>query len=334
MAVSNKIAQLTALALKDRFLTFVERQTIVKAAMEEGATEEEIDAYLNKALERRVQTYSKEELMHCPCCGGQVPLISDECFYCGAKLNSAKHVSEDINISGVEADIIRGENAKTAYEQQNPTNCPDCGAPFPLISNICTSCGHVLHAQKDSDVNIKKLIDNINKSIKAIQEAPLPTFKDVLRYNRSVILLFAGTILLVIAFSYPTFIAGLMIIGAIVLMVLCVKQLIKRKEDVSPVTVADEAYYTALNKHNMYVRLTKSIYGDNAEAKEYIATLGDKIKVAERNRKKNRSKLLVLFMAIVFAGLLLLAIRPSVDTYYDEYLENDYTIFKTEKTAE
>jgi len=34
MAISNKIAQLTALALKDRVLTYVERQTIVKAAIE------------------------------------------------------------------------------------------------------------------------------------------------------------------------------------------------------------------------------------------------------------------------------------------------------------
>ena len=62
MAISKKIAQLTALALKDRVLTYVERQTIVKAAMEEGITENEINEYLNKAIEEFVSSGESDAL--------------------------------------------------------------------------------------------------------------------------------------------------------------------------------------------------------------------------------------------------------------------------------
>ena len=159
MAISKKIAQLTALALKDKVLTFVERQTIVKSAMLEGVPEDEINDYLNKALEERMKAYSKDELTHCPCCGAQVPLISDECFYCGASLKSSEpSTSNEVNIAGEEADIIRQENKNTAEERRNIRNCPDCGAAFPLISNVCPSCGHILREQTDSDLNIRKLI--------------------------------------------------------------------------------------------------------------------------------------------------------------------------------
>lgn len=146
MAISNKIAKLTALAQKDRVLTYVERQTIVKAAIEEGVGEDEINAYLNKALEERMKTYSKEELTHCPTCGAQVPLISDECVYCGAKLKTAESVSGAIDISGEEADIIRQENRKTAEEQRNVRTCPTVVnrflslATFALrVDTYCTS---------------------------------------------------------------------------------------------------------------------------------------------------------------------------------------------------
>jgi len=336
MAISNRIAQLTALALKDKVLTFVERQTIVKAAIEEGIAEDEINSYLNKALEERMKTYSKEELTSCPCCGGQIPLISDECFYCGAKLDTTVHPAEEVKISGEEADIIRGENKKTADEQQNPTYCPDCGMQFPLISNICPSCGHVLHAHQGSDLNIRNLIANINDSITALQNSPMPTFKEVRKYNKGVIMLFTGTILLTIAFSYPMVMGGFMIILAIFLSIKGVKGRLGKMfsgDTVSPVSAAEEAYYKALNERNMYIRLTNSIYGDNPEAKEYISKLGSEIGKAARIRRKNRSKLITLFVMIALVGVLLLAVRPSASSYYEEYLESDFTIFKTENTT-
>ena len=44
MAIPQKIQQLTELALKDKVMTQVERQTIVNAALEIGVPQQEIDA--------------------------------------------------------------------------------------------------------------------------------------------------------------------------------------------------------------------------------------------------------------------------------------------------
>jgi len=80
MAVSKKIVDLTRLALQDRVLTYTERQTIVKVALDEGISEQEINAFLDNMLAQRLKSFTKEELRNCPSCGGQIPLISDQCL--------------------------------------------------------------------------------------------------------------------------------------------------------------------------------------------------------------------------------------------------------------
>ncbi|MBQ2097476.1 MAG: hypothetical protein II480_04810, partial [Bacteroidales bacterium] len=83
MPVSKHIAGLTALALQDRILTYKERQVIVKEAVKEGTSLQEINSYLDDALTERLKSFSKEELKHCPYCGAQIPLLSDVCLFCG-----------------------------------------------------------------------------------------------------------------------------------------------------------------------------------------------------------------------------------------------------------
>ncbi|MBQ5576157.1 MAG: zinc ribbon domain-containing protein, partial [Bacteroidales bacterium] len=89
MAISKHIIDLTTLALKDRVLTFVERKVIIDAAMKEGVSADEINFYLDNALNERLRSYSKEDLKRCPNCGAQIPLVSDECPYCGQSLETA-----------------------------------------------------------------------------------------------------------------------------------------------------------------------------------------------------------------------------------------------------
>ncbi|MBR2104081.1 MAG: hypothetical protein IJ933_02215, partial [Bacteroidales bacterium] len=78
---------------------------------------------------------------------------------------------------------IRDENLRIAEEHRNIKQCPDCGAPYPLVSNICPHCGHVLHEQQGAEYNIRTLIDNINTSIDTLKNAPKPTFLQVLWYR-------------------------------------------------------------------------------------------------------------------------------------------------------
>lgn len=60
MAISKKTLNLINLALKDKVLTQVERQTIVSAALEMGVPKQEIEAYLSHATDERIRSiYSK-----------------------------------------------------------------------------------------------------------------------------------------------------------------------------------------------------------------------------------------------------------------------------------
>ena len=66
MQISDNIKKLIDLALSDRILTYKERLVIEDAALKEGISKQEINAYLDDALHERLKTYSKEQLRHCP----------------------------------------------------------------------------------------------------------------------------------------------------------------------------------------------------------------------------------------------------------------------------
>lgn len=108
MPIPQKIVDLTKLALSDRILTYTERKTIVDVAVSEGVPETEIKQYLNNALKERLKYYTKEELTSCPFCGAQIPLISDECLFCGNELNNDHHTPPPF-IKSREVDVINSK---------------------------------------------------------------------------------------------------------------------------------------------------------------------------------------------------------------------------------
>ena len=304
MAISVKIQNLTKLALQDRVLTFTERETIVKAAIKGGISEEEINSYLNQMLEQRLQTYSKADLKSCPGCGGQIPLISDCCPYCGTNLEHTENpIDTNVKISGKEADIIRAENLRTAQQRQGITNCPNCGAPFPLVSRICQSCGHVLHDESDSEFNIQHLWTNIQDSINELRNAPKPSFFKVLAYRADVLLFYFAAAFLILEtatqnFGYLCLSFPLLIIAIVCLFARGVFHS-SGVSDESPVEKADSQYYSALHNHLMYSRQTLTLYGDDREARRLLNEYAAEIKKIKTQRTTNRSIISVLFLALM-----------------------------------
>lgn len=312
MAISKKIIDLTNLALKDRTLTSIERETIVKAALNEGTSAEEINAFLDQALQNRQKSYTKEELKCCPNCGTQIPLISQQCPSCGTMLN---HVvdTKHVKISSDEAEIINRENVKTEEEQLSLKKCPDCGAPFPLISNICTHCGHVLHQNSDNEFNIQNLLDNIQVSIQNLRNAPNPSFGQVLLYRLDVIVFyFAATFLLL---SFFTNIEYLCL--SFVFLIISIVFLFASFKNNSPVEVANEVFYEALNNEVMYLRQTDTIYGENKEARKLINDLSNEIKIIKNKRNKNRLMITTLFLVLMSIPVILYIKSPSTKELYD-----------------
>ena len=314
MSISKKIKDLTMLALKDRILTVVEKQTIVNAALKEGTSESEIIQYINKTLETHLKSYSKEDLTHCPHCGALIPLISDDCLFCGCSLSKGKHdaVPPPL-ISGVEADIIKSENKNTADEKRNIKVCPNCGANFPLISNICGYCGHILHEQLDFDTNIKRLIGSIENSIKELKYAPNPSFFDVLKFRSQILLLFAAAILLILSISYSSM---TLFMWSGVLMIVAFILLFVSKREYSPVTIADNAYYNALYAHEMFTRTVDSLYGENTEARQLLDKYAGEISVIKQNRNNNRKKIAIILILIIVVGFILPFVGVGAEKKY------------------
>ena len=303
----NTIKNLTRLALADRVLTDLERETIVNKAEEGGISKEEINKYLDEQLNLRLKSYTKVDLRDCPYCGAQIPLISDECMYCGKPL---EHIEGDISvpfkISGYEADIIRSENQRIEEERHNIKNCPDCGAPFPLISNICESCGHVLHERDENSLNIQNLLNNIQRSIERVTDAPKPKVYQIIGYWFYYIIL---------SFSIFAFIVGIIsdneagkiisVIGFIFGIALMATNAILF-DNKSPVLISDGEYYKARHAYEMYTRQVNTLYGDNHEAQTLLRHFATLLKRLKRERYQNRRKVgnIILIVGVVIMSII------------------------------
>ena len=317
MAIPQKIQQLTELALKDKVMTQVERQTIVNAALEIGVPQQEIDAYLRRATDERIRSiYSKEEMTHCPFCGALTPLISDQCLHCFRDLREViKTAAPPPYISGAEADIINRENEITASEQRNAKTCPNCRAPFPLISNVCGYCGHILQEQTDSNLNVKNLIFNIKQSIKQLKDAFNVSAKEVLMFRLPVLLFFLGALFLVLSISFG---ALLLCLLSFPCMMIAFFILFNMGKAASPVMKADNAYYDALYSQEMYSRTLETLYGDNPEARKTLQDFEAEIEVINQKRKKNRNMITYMFIGLIVIAFVLPYTNSSSVTKYQE----------------
>ena len=338
MPISKNIAGLTALALRDRVLTYKERQVIVGEAMKEGISEKEINSYLDNALTERLKTFSKEDLKRCPYCGAQIPLISDVCLFCGQSLES--HGSQDdapppVYVSGKAAKIIQEENRHTATSQHEHKTCPDCGAPYPLVSNICTQCGHVFHEMKDSDMNVQKLIDNIQHNIDELQSVPQPTFKQVFLYRKPVWVFLLALLILIVAmqlstkafdgnmesyskYGIPTFASWLI---SFLLLIWSIAMVRESHKSEPPSKTADDKFFAALHRKEMFENQIVTLYGDNMEAKELLNQYSAKTDAITKERKTRQRKL--IGVVCIFIALNILPIIV-IDASYGE-LEVDTT---------
>lgn len=328
MKIPKRIAELTALALKDKVLTPKERSTIVETARKYGVPAKKINEYLDRALRERIKQYSLEELTHCPHCGALMPLVAEDCPFCLRNLRqSATYPTvPPPHISGKDVDIIKHENLVTAQELRNIDQCPNCGAPFPLFSNICKYCGHILQEQSDSELNARNLNFRIKQSIIQIKNAYKPTFRKVLEFRLPVVLLFAAVLFLILTFSYNSILMCLLSFPCLLLSFIMLIALHNRKE--SPVVKADIEFYDALYNHEMYSRTVSTLYGDNAEARKLLREYQDEIDAIKYNRKQNRNKIAYIFLAMIALALILPHLGSSSTYRYNKNVKQHSEIYQ------
>lgn len=123
--IKDEIKSLVAQALQDGVLTFRERQVIMEKATD--CDPEELKAYIDEALKNKMSFIPKESLKRCPKCGSQVPLLSDECPFCGF------HYAENADTAGNMEIEAENYNTDSAYvKDYAPIEyCPDWSAPLP-----------------------------------------------------------------------------------------------------------------------------------------------------------------------------------------------------------
>ena len=305
----QKIKDLTDLALSDRVLTDLERETIVNKAIKNGISRKEINNYLDNQLNQRLKTYTKVDLKDCPYCGGQIPLISDKCLYCGMPFEHIEESYDEPNpITGPEADIIISENNRIEEKRHNLKECPDCGAQFPLISNICPYCGHMLHERNENSLNIKQLLKNITKSIKRVNDAPSPTVFQIIDFWLYYIILALSVFTFIVALVYDSEAGKIItIVGFSASITLTFLQRTTLKKDNSSVPIADEEYYEARYAYEMYARQIDTLYGDNPEAQQQLKIFAKAIKKLKKERYEKRSNVIMslVFIAFVLFGVII-----------------------------
>ena len=329
MAVAKYIKDLVNLALEDRVLTYRERQTIVATALKYGVSEKDINIYLDKALRRRLKEYDKEQIQHCPSCGAQVPLFAEDCLFCGKPLTSGKRKVIPLPVVGEAADIIREENRKTEIKEREIKQCPDCGAPFPLISHICNYCGHILHEQTGYALNAQNLIINIQAQRSKLQGIEKPTVGEVLIYRLDAVLLALSVMLYLIA---PYFGKDEPIVFTFAGFALIMFMVTGLRDKKSAVAQADDAFYEAVNNYRMDIHQVATFYGDNSEAKEVLGQYAAEIDTFKKSRLKNRNFLagaIGLIIAIPLVPYVLSTIfsinissLSGESTYKDDRKEN------------
>lgn len=167
--IPNEIAKLVDLAINDSLITPKERGVILEEALKMGVPIDEANKYIDDKLAERLSAAPKDSLKHCPHCGAQIPLVSSSCPFCGQVITSEHDVQVYSAEGGTQAlRIINDENKRIQAERSDLKNCPDCGAPFPLVGNICCNCGHVLHQYEGADLNIDRLIQLLKENFAMI----------------------------------------------------------------------------------------------------------------------------------------------------------------------
>lgn len=307
MQIWPDIKKLTALALSDRVLTDLERRTIVNKAVKNGIKSEEINQFLDDQLNLRLESYTKVDLRDCPHCGAQIPLISDECMYCGKPL---EHIVGNnnvaFNITGHEADIIRSENQRVEQERHGIKNCPDCGAPFPLISNICESCGHVLHERDENSLNIKNLLTNMQRSIDRVNKAPKPKVYEIFFYWFYYIILILSVFTFILGIITDSEAGKIISLAGFVTSIIAMGTNAVLSDTKSPVLIADGEYYKARHSYEMFAREIDTLYGDDYEAQKMLGNFSSTIKSLKRERYQNRIKVIriILISTLAIMGVI------------------------------
>ncbi|MCQ2250786.1 MAG: hypothetical protein MJZ66_06720 [Bacteroidales bacterium] len=315
--ITDRIQQLVALAMKDAVLTYRERLTIVQEAIKDGIPEQEINQHLDGVIAGALQNAAKENLKRCPKCGGQIPLISNQCLYCGHEFGN-DNINVDASESQEAARIIEQENANTAQQQASITHCPDCGSLLPLLGNICTHCGHVVHEQRDSELNIRNLINDINKSIVELNAYKVK--KEDVSADMKPVFVFGGLVILMIVLAYIHENLFQYAISASIFYALIYLRKIWTAKDKS-VDAADRKFFHHLFQYEKYSSHVETLYGNHPEGRKALADFQKAMeesqarrqKVINANRKRNIT-ILAIFMAIIVA---LGALHGMLDIQYD-----------------
>jgi len=239
--------------------------------------------------------------------------------------------------------IIRSENLRMSEERRNIKQCPNCGAPYPLVSNICPYCGHVLHEQQGEDFNIRTLIDNINASINTLKNAPKPTFHQVLTYWIELVFIYMASATMIICVHYNSMFSlfsesykldtnGLLLslavfVATYAFLLILLLSAKKYSADISPLQQADNVYYSALHANEKYRRQIATIYGDNFEAKSLLNNFAAEIEVVQKVRNSNRLKLTLFLVGFSLIPVFLYIFGPTPRSRFEKFRDEHKSSF-------
>ncbi|MCQ2250313.1 MAG: zinc ribbon domain-containing protein [Bacteroidales bacterium] len=298
MEIPAQIKELVDLALKDAIITPLERQTIVNEAIDCGIRESEINKYINQKLDEKLSKRSKDQLKACPKCGAQIPLLADNCPYCGHEYSKADISDKKQTADSHAAAIIESENQRIEDEKQNLEHCPNCGHPYPLISNICPACKHVLHHNEENELNIQRLIDKIKDGANRIKKVEGPSIGNILLFRGCATSLFVIAVMILYFTKFPS---GYLLTLAAIAAPFGLICLFFDNSQNNPVDRFNRAYNKFLSEIKVAYNHINNFYGDHQEA---YSLLDDTSKMLhqlneQREQEIRKKHFIILLIAVI-----------------------------------
>jgi len=285
MAISQRLKDIVALALKDATITPREKEIIINEATKDNIGQDEITDYLQAQLSEAISHKDKYQLKSCPNCGAHIPLISEYCPYCDYQYKNNETEDSKLIDYGIQL-AIEIENKDTGKkhdaELDKQTTCIKCGAQRKSISNVCPHCGNIYYYSKSDNRNIQNFLDKTCEAMTKFFNIKKISLGNVVKFR----IIHSLSLLLVIPLSIIHPVLG---IAALILWYLIP----------SPTEKYLEARQEAESEIDKALRMMKFFYEDDSEARKLISEYRNQIK--QENTRRNTTAYYVATIIILAA---------------------------------
>lgn len=216
-------------------------------------------------------------------------------------------------------------------KDSNPViKCPSCNDIIPPLSKICPSCNYAMDAtSKENKDSLEVLIKKVEDCIILIKTYHKTSFINTFKRQLGLLILLIGVLfftftilkLRTVDWGILFFVLSIItVIAGIITLIAYRPGRIAIDEDNENDEETDYSYDGLNAEIDKYLRVLKSLYGEEQKVKAWLAEFNNEISVIKTTRKKKGSHYLILY-GVYIAISLILFIIPAAKSDYEISME-------------